>query len=175
MYQCIICRDDNKTRTRWTPDIRTRFDPEILELIGDGDGDGESPILKTGMAARMLDNYKRLDYTCEKISDFPMGIPVPDRDGDGIEIFIPVGNTRAPEIPTHVEEDSQSRLPMVLLVRFVHRLLLREKLEHWNQTARSNKLHTWDHLHQDFQQNEDSNFKKKLRNKKIGRTQRLMD
>nr|GEZ34700.1 hypothetical protein [Tanacetum cinerariifolium] len=91
--------DDNKTRTRWTPDIRTRFDRRIPELIGDGDGDGESPILKTGMGARMLnekiymklDNYKRLDYTCEKIPDSPMGIPVPDRDGDGIEIFIPVG------------------------------------------------------------------------------------
>ncbi|GKC47824.1 reverse transcriptase domain-containing protein [Tanacetum coccineum] len=48
-----LTRDGNKTRTRWGPDIRTRFDRGIPELTGDGDGDGESPILKTRMGAGM--------------------------------------------------------------------------------------------------------------------------
>ncbi|GKA57275.1 hypothetical protein Tco_0756463 [Tanacetum coccineum] len=52
-YNKPVNRDGNKIRTRWGPDIRTRFDRGIPELTRDGDGDGESPILKTGMGARM--------------------------------------------------------------------------------------------------------------------------
>ncbi|GJY95156.1 retrotransposon protein, putative, ty1-copia subclass [Tanacetum coccineum] len=53
LVESIRAINDNKTRTRWGPDIRTRFDRGIPELTGDGDGDGESPILKTGIGAGM--------------------------------------------------------------------------------------------------------------------------
>nr|GEY54756.1 hypothetical protein [Tanacetum cinerariifolium] len=49
--------------------------------------------------------------------------PFEENEVIGITNYIDFGfelvtrNTRTPEIPTHVEEDSQSRLPMVLLVR----------------------------------------------------------
>ncbi|GJY81935.1 hypothetical protein Tco_0494686 [Tanacetum coccineum] len=47
--------------------ISTRIDWGILELTGDGDGDGESPNYETG----------------RKIPESPWGSPIPIGDGDG--------------------------------------------------------------------------------------------
>ncbi|GKB98352.1 hypothetical protein Tco_0984489, partial [Tanacetum coccineum] len=51
----LLIRDGNKIRTRWGPDIRTSFDRGIPELTGDGDKDGESPILKRRRWGWMID------------------------------------------------------------------------------------------------------------------------
>ncbi|GJS91973.1 reverse transcriptase domain-containing protein [Tanacetum coccineum] len=74
----FLGRDGNKTRTRWGPDIRTRFDQGIPELTRDGDGDGESPILKTGMGAGM-------------VIPLDTRILVPDEDGMGLKSLSPLG------------------------------------------------------------------------------------